>query len=1305
MPQITPGGDWNNITINITNDRCNYFGTSGTVLTNVSMSQTQGVNITNANFSQMMRINGLGTTFNLTLEIFNLSSMWQLLQNNSVSIPINDSSFFWETGTTKRYRVNYTAATGLSLKFNVSNTINFTPQIFASSNHFINSSNGPLCDNCGIFYNGTASTAFSSSPIYLKTNTATNLSEFVHTGGPGVFNTSAFGPETATFNYSVAGACEAAYAANATTNYFNASNKTGINNTLYCFPVFNQSGAVGSYTVVKVTANYTNDTGGFGNLVNLSISARMEVPRIFVSPENDPYFDSQQHNMSVYVNGTNGQPVSWATVALVNTSAGVTTNTTNSSGWAVFYYIPSENYTWYAYNSTQGLPNYNVSNTTGLLLNGTAQAITTALQNFDNEGPTVVFVSPNTTYATSSTAVINITFNSSSSNPARINWTLSSVNLSNSTGYWLFNWTNMNCTSANNNLTMTCNATTATLANGANYSINASATDFAGNVNSSTRNFTADFTAASVAVANLSASWVGTGANYGNLTRVHNGSVLLLNVSVSDAQSGVNSTYGCPVSIGGVSHGTLTYNSTTGFCNGTATIASPFEGNLTLNITAGNGAGTVGANDTYMVWVDNTAPSINVTSPANRTAAKSSTSLTFNFSISDGMNLTGASCYVYINGTLATTLTVANVSNGYYCAGTSNMSLTTNGNYTLNATIADFVNNTGFNSSFMLTLDDTAPAVNVSSPSASSSVNGTIQINGSASDTYGQMYAVYYRPGSSGTSTGSSWVALAYGGLPVSFSNYTNWNTSTVGDGWHTINVTVNDTAGNLNYSTILVYVNNTNHTANITTPSSGYQRGSVWVNGSAFNGTINFVSWNLTALNSTGTYSLYNSSVTNLTYGYLWNTAAFADGNYTLRIVLYDTTNKNATGYVFDVGVDNTAPAITSPVVSPSAGGISNYYYFNATLTDSSSISAANATFYNGTVNRSCTLSQFGTTGVYGCNLVLPVPGWYNITVTAVDAVGNANASQAIANTTNITVGSYSHNFSSYSASPASGASGSTVNLSGYAYFAFTNGTVNATALASGNVTFSGCTTGTIALASNGFFNKTFTAASTCTATVALDGTNVSTSASFTLTASATPTPTPSSGGAPTGATATPAPTVVPTAAPTAAPTAEPQAPEEPRILDDATSVEGAFGERSASFTVSYTAGASGFSGRMEFRLPFDYADWEAGLIRLSPQPDSVRPGSIIAVYKSVVLEPNAKFEVKVSVDKAVPKTVLDEFAAPTLLPAGGTPTPSAPEEGTAPITVPAGQAGGDSSLLFFGILVAVLVVAYFVWSKRNNP
>jgi hypothetical protein len=35
----------------------------------------------------------------------------------------------------------------------------------------------------------------------------------------------------------------------------------------------------------------------------------------------------------------------------------------------------------------------------------------------------------------------------------------------------------------------------------------------------------------------------------------------------------------------------------------------------------------------------------------------------------------------------------------------------------------------------------------------------------------------------------------------------------------------------------------------------------------------------------------------------------------------------------------------------------------------------------------------------------------------------------------------------------------------------------------------------------------------------------------------------------------------------------------------------------------------------------------------------------------------------------------------------------------------VPAGQAGGDSSLLFFGILVAVLVVAYFVWSKRNNP
>ncbi|MBI5226429.1 hypothetical protein HY994_04300 [Candidatus Micrarchaeota archaeon] len=198
----------------------------------------------------------------------------------------------------------------------------------------------------------------------------------------------------------------------------------------------------------------------------------------------------------------------------------------------------------------------------------------------------------------------------------------------------------------------------------------------------------------------------------------------------------------------------------------------------------------------------------------------------------------------------------------------------------------------------------------------------------------------------------------------------------------------------------------------------------------------------------------------------------------------------------------------------------------------------------------------------------------------------------------------------------------------------------------------------------------------------------------------------------------ATPVPTVAPTTAPvvpesnsvppirSVTPIPVPEAQVE--TLGASSVVSGMFKETSSEFTVSYSAPSSGFNGEITYRMPLDFADYEAGLVKIVPEPKSVQPGSIIATW-DVTLAPKETFVATVEIAKKLDSAILKEFNAPSLV--SKTSAQPAKPLATAVPTQPSKSAptpaGADNTV---GYIVGALVLlggAYyaFVGKGKSRP
>lgn len=192
------------------------------------------------------------------------------------------------------------------------------------------------------------------------------------------------------------------------------------------------------------------------------------------------------------------------------------------------------------------------------------------------------------------------------------------------------------------------------------------------------------------------------------------------------------------------------------------------------------------------------------------------------------------------------------------------------------------------------------------------------------------------------------------------------WNTLSYPDGSYTIAVYANDTAGNEALESEAVTVDNTLPQVNITYPADGsYLKEVVNITGTASDANLDRISLTI------------NGAEVSTSLPFEFNTSSYADGSYLIRLTAFDKANNSASDEV-SVNVDKTAPELIVNELTDNPTLENPTYRINGTA-EPGAIPVINGT----TVPHSGSF-EYTMNVTEGTNI---------ITVTATDAAGNIAA------------------------------------------------------------------------------------------------------------------------------------------------------------------------------------------------------------------------------------------------------------------------------------------------------------------------
>jgi subtilisin family serine protease len=178
--------------------------------------------------------------------------------------------------------------------------------------------------------------------------------------------------------------------------------------------------------------------------------------------------------------------------------------------------------------------------------------------------------------------------------------------------------------------------------------------------------------------------------------------------------------------------------------------------------------------------------------------------------------------------------------------------------------------------------DTTAPVASISSPTASATVSGSIQIQGTAADNSGIVNVELWIDGVLSTSVSSS---------PFSFT----WNSAGIANGTHTLSVKAYDPAGNVGQASISVSVSNPTiadtqpPTDVIMQPLGGSKLGPTT--------TINVSATDNVAVSQVSIYidGVLQYTGTSAPFSYKWNSRKATAGSHTITSKAWDMAGNTA--------------------------------------------------------------------------------------------------------------------------------------------------------------------------------------------------------------------------------------------------------------------------------------------------------------------------------------------------------------------------------------------------------------------------
>ncbi len=318
----------------------------------------------------------------------------------------------------------------------------------------------------------------------------------------------------------------------------------------------------------------------------------------------------------------------------------------------------------------------------------------------------------------------------------------------------------------------------------------------------------------------------------------------------------------------------------------------PSDGNRALRVIATDGVGRENT-DVRNVVVDRTAPDATLDDPGAN--LRSHVTLNADATDADGTGVNSVSFQHSTAGQDSWT-TVSTDTTSPYTASLDSTGLA-DGSYDLRVFVTDVAGNTSTSVVSSRRVDNTNPAVTLTSPGAN--VRATVALTADASDSGSGVDTVVYQYSPAGQSDWQPTSAL--------------WNTTPLTDGLYDLRAVATDNAGNSHASSTVadVRVDNTDPTVTMGDP------------GTSVHGTVTL----------TSTSSDAGSGIAGVAYQYspagqgswttttsAWDTSSLTDGLYDLHAVVTDSAGNSAvSGTVAGVRVDNTPPSVsmTSPAAS----------------------------------------------------------------------------------------------------------------------------------------------------------------------------------------------------------------------------------------------------------------------------------------------------------------------------------------------------------------------------------------------------
>jgi hypothetical protein len=284
------------------------------------------------------------------------------------------------------------------------------------------------------------------------------------------------------------------------------------------------------------------------------------------------------------------------------------------------------------------------------------------------------------------------------------------------------------------------------------------------------------------------------------------------------------------------------------------------------------------------------------------------------------------------------------------------------------------------------TSDTTPPTVLITSPAASATVSGNVNVTATATDNV-SVAKVQFKV--DGTNTGPS--------LPGAPYAYT-WNTTTFSAGNHSITAVATDGAGNSTTSAaVSVKVDNTvpdttPPTVSISAPANGSTvSGTVSVTANASdNVSVASVQFQLDGANVGG---LDTASP----FSYSWSSTTASNGSHTLRAIAKDSAGNSTTSAAVTVTVSNTTTDTTPPTVSisaPASGAtVSGTVSVTANASDNVGVASVQFQLDGANLGSLDTASPFSTSW----STATASNGSHALRAIAKDAAGNSTASASV--------------------------------------------------------------------------------------------------------------------------------------------------------------------------------------------------------------------------------------------------------------------------------------------------------------------